>query len=192
MRHIAQLSLVTFNLGLKGILRTVLQMLRPIEKVMPETLANHEFPTQAAEPVEEHKYLLANSLVREDGFGPAIDLEQFRSHCVTIHLEIDHVVQHKALRLSVWGSEDGTNWGNDPLVALPPKHYCGNYAVPLDLSRYPEVRYLRAGWRTTSCEHSTSATLFGFSVVVEPSTFRQRLEERGKTAVTAASSVLTN
>lgn len=159
---------------------------------MPETPITHASVTEAAEPFEEHKYLLANSLVREDGFGPAIDLGPYRGHAVTIHLEIDHVVQHKALRLTVWGSEDGTNWGSFPLAALPPKHYCGNYAVPLDLSRYPEVRYLRAGWRTTSCEHSSVATVFGFSVVVEPSTFRHRMADRAKTAVTAASSVLTN
>jgi hypothetical protein len=169
-----------------------LEVLSPIEKAMPETLLNHESITAAAEPVEEHKYLLANSLVHEDGFGPGIDLGRFRGHAVAIHLEIDHVVQHKALRLSVWGSADGTNWGSVPLVSLPPKHYCGNYAVPLDLSRYPEVRYLRAGWKTISCQHSAAATLFGFSVIVEPPTRRHRLADKPKTAATAASSVLTN
>lgn len=158
---------------------------------MPETLASHVTVTQGA-GLEEHKCLLANSLVHEDGFGPAIDVGRFRGHAVTIHLEIDHVVQHKALRLSVWGSADGTNWDSVPLVSIPPKHYCGNYAVPLDLSHYPEVRYLRAGWKTTNCEHSSVATLFGFSVVLEQPTVRHRLANRPRTAVTAASSVSTN
>jgi len=124
-----------------------------------------------AGPAEAHKHLLANRLVQSDGFGPAIELGSLSGRLMVLHLEIDHVVQHKALCVSVWGSTDGTEWGDVPLLSLPPKHYCGNYLVALDLSEHPEVRYLRVGWKTTSWERS-GTTLFGFSVVLEPSSFR--------------------
>ncbi|HTR37881.1 MAG TPA: hypothetical protein VMH80_18360 [Bryobacteraceae bacterium] len=154
---------------------------------MIETVPSAQSVTEPPEPLGEHKHLLANRLVHEDGFGPAIDIGPFQGHTLAIHLEIDHVMQHRALRLSVWGSPDGVAWGDAPLISLPPKHYCGNYIVQLDLSKHPDVRYLRAGWKTSSWEHGSSTTLFGFSVVLEPNTHQRGLADRSQYAASAGS-----
>ncbi len=156
---------------------------KAIHEAMIETVPSAQSITEPPEPAAEHKHLLANRLVREDGFGPAIDIGSLKGHALAIHLEIDHVVQHKALWLSVWGSADGVDWA--PLMSLPPKHYCGNYIVPLDLSHYPEVRYLRAGWKTSSWTHGGASALFGLSVVLEPTT--SRFSDRSQYAATAGS-----
>ncbi|HUA20244.1 MAG TPA: hypothetical protein VMB25_15960 [Bryobacteraceae bacterium] len=153
---------------------------------MSETVANIQAVSAEAVEPTEHKHLLANRLVHEDGFGPAIDLGPVRAQALAIHLEVDQIMQHQALCLSVWGSGDGVDWGPAPLLSLPPKHYCGNYIVPLDLSQHPEVRYLRASWKACSWGPRGAATLFGFSVVLEPADFRRREWDRSRRAATAA------
>jgi len=145
-----------------------------LTKAMTECPPNTSSVTIARDASEAPNYLLANCLVSADGFGPPIALGPLEAQPLVIRLQIDHTVQHKSLSISVWGSADGAEWGDRPLAALPPKTYCGDYLMRLDLSQHPEVRYLRVGWKTSSWHQTNAVTLFGFSVFLEGSDFRRR------------------
>ncbi len=92
------------------------------------------------------QYLVPPCTERSDGQGPVVDLGLDRSDLFVITLGINHVAEHECLTISVWGSVDGVDWGDEPLVALPDKCYCGVYSTFLDLAKHPQVRYLRVQW----------------------------------------------
>jgi len=82
---------------------------------------------------------------------------------------IHHVIENEKLIVSIWGSPDGNNWGDKPLVTFPPKSYCGIYATFLNLSRHPEIRYLRASWSMDRFGRGGQDPMFGFQISVQES-----------------------
>ena len=113
--------------------------------------------------------LLSQCLERADGTGPTIDLGHDRSSLLVISMSINHVIENERLTLSIWGSADGNDWGNKPLISFPPKSYCGIYSTFLNLTLYPDVRYLRAKWSMARCGRGEWAPLFGFQVSAQKS-----------------------
>ena len=61
-------------------------------------------------------------------------------------LGITRIIEQESLDVSIWGSEDGNEWGTKPLLAFPQKFYCGTYQILVDLSAHPDVRHVRAKW----------------------------------------------
>jgi len=106
--------------------------------------------------------LLSPCLDRRDGTGPTIDLGLDPASLLVISMGINHVIENERLTLSIWGSVDGNDWGEKPLVSFPPKAYCGVYSTFLNLAAHPQVRYLRAKWNMVRCGHSEGDPLFGF------------------------------
>jgi len=113
--------------------------------------------------------LLTPCLERADGAGPTIDLGHDRSSLLVISMGINHVIENERLTLSIWGSSDGNDWGDKPLISFPPKSYCGLYSMFLDLAPYPGVRYVRARWNMARCGRGEWAPLFGFYVSAQES-----------------------
>ena len=81
------------------------------------------------------------------------------SEIVRLTLGITRIIAQESLEVSVWGSEDGEHW--EPLIAFPQKFYCGTYSMIADLTRHPDVRYLRAHWKVGRWMQDDRAPLSG-------------------------------
>jgi hypothetical protein len=115
------------------------------------------------------KCLLADCVRHEDGAGPAVDLNEFRSKLLVITLGINAVVERTGLTVSVWGSPDQADWGAAPLVTLRQRQYCGVYSALLNLAHRPDVRFLRVQWNISRWGKGQRAAQFGFEVFLEES-----------------------
>ena len=115
--------------------------------------------------------LLSENVFRLDGSGSDLALEAARGKPLLLKLGITRALEHQSLDLSVWGSADQSHW--QQLTAFPKKFYCGTYLQVLDLTRLPEIRFLRAQWKMSRWERGDDASpLFGFSLSVEETKLR--------------------
>lgn len=112
-------------------------------------------------------FLVPETVVREDGAGPVLDLGPSQGKPLKLTLGITRIVEQESLELSIWGSPDQENWGAKPLAVFPQKFYCGVYSLLLDLQAHPELRYLRAQWKVNRWGRGPLTPLFGFYVVAE-------------------------
>jgi hypothetical protein len=113
--------------------------------------------------------LLSPSLECGDGTGPAIDLGRDHADLLVISMGINHVIENERLTISIWGSMDGNDWGDTPLVSFPPKAYCGIYSTFLNLAAHPHVRCLRATWNMVRWGQRQGTPLFGFYATAQES-----------------------
>jgi len=112
-------------------------------------------------------FLVPESVVREEGASPALDVGSSQGKSLTLTLGITRIIEQETLEVSIWGSADQTNWGAKPLAAFPQKFYCVVYRLPLDLAPNPEIRFLRAQWKVGRWGRGTPAPLFGIYVVAQ-------------------------
>jgi hypothetical protein len=110
------------------------------------------------------KILLPESVTREDGAGPEIQLERGGKNLL-LTLGITRILEKEILDVSVWGSADGRHWRQ--IAAFPRKFYCGTYSMVVDLSRHSEIRYLRAQWTMGTWDMQEPKPLFGFYLHAE-------------------------
>jgi hypothetical protein len=85
-------------------------------------------------------------------------------------LGIDRILEQESLDVSLWGSPDNEHW--ERLSAFPQKSYCGNYSMMLDLTRRPQIRYLRAQWSMRRWAAGDRGPLFGFHLFAEEARYR--------------------
>jgi hypothetical protein len=114
-----------------------------------------------------------NTVVREKGDGPAIDLSSASGKVLLLTLNITDVIEQQSLDVSVWGSPDGSNWGEKPLLAFPQKFYRGEHPLLLDLSKRPEIKFARAHWEVNRWGHHAQGPRFelGLRAKVVPQDF---------------------
>ena|SRR5687767_13622761 len=112
-------------------------------------------------------FLLPENVCREDGVGPILDLGAAQGNFISLTLGITRIIEQESLEVGIWGSPDGIEWGARPLQSLPQKFYCGTYAFLLDLSRYPENRYLRAQWKMNRWGRGEQQPMFEFYVFAD-------------------------
>jgi|SRR5580692_10605530 hypothetical protein len=110
-------------------------------------------------------YILPENVARENGAGDIITLESGRGKPLLLTLGITRTTEQERLEMSVWGSPDRDRWRL--LETFPQKFYCGTYSLGLDLTRHPDVRYLRAEWKMSRWGGGEAAPLFGFYLVME-------------------------
>ncbi len=84
--------------------------------------------------------------VEANGEGEKFDLSASRTRTFRCTLEITDQIEQESIDVSVWGSEDGENWGTKPILKLPQRFYRGETRAVLDLSLRPEVKFIRAKW----------------------------------------------
>lgn len=106
-------------------------------------------------------FLIPETVIREDGEGPAIALGPSQGKLLSLTLGITRIVEQESLDVSVWGSADNVNWDAQPLVSFPQKFYCGASQLLLDLSEHPEVQYLRAKFKAGRWGVGDKKPLFG-------------------------------
>jgi hypothetical protein len=107
------------------------------------------------------QFLLPETIIREAGAGPELDLGEQQGGTLILTLGITRIIEQESIDLSIWGSTDGTDWGSRPLVAFPQKFYCGTYQILLDLAGHADVKYLRAKWQVNRWGKGTPKPLFG-------------------------------
>jgi hypothetical protein len=113
--------------------------------------------------------LLPETVAQADGIGPTADLGSAAGKLLVLTLEITRSVEQESLEVEVWGSTDGTTWGDKPIAVLPQKYYCGMYSMLINLSRRPEIRFLRLAWKMKRWARADNRPLFAFSAFVEES-----------------------
>jgi hypothetical protein len=118
------------------------------------------------------RFLLPETVIREDGSGPEVDLGAARCRLLVVSMGITRILEQQSLDMSVWGSADNVNWGEKPLASFPQKFYCGSYQILVDLTERPEVQYLRAAWKVNRWGYSPQKPLFGLYLFVEESAAR--------------------
>ncbi len=106
-------------------------------------------------------FLISERQVQENGLSPATDIGTPINEPIEIILGITHAKEQQSLDLSVWGSDDGQNWGDRPLVEFPQKYYCGTYQMVLRPLR-KRIRYLQARWNVSRLGHSPKPPVFEF------------------------------
>src|SRR5258708_7535543 len=84
--------------------------------------------------------------VTQNGDGAAQNIQSSESRTFLCTLEITDQVEQESLDVSVWGSEDGQNWAQKPILKMPQRFYRGETRQVLDLTLHPEVKFIRAKW----------------------------------------------
>jgi hypothetical protein len=107
------------------------------------------------------QFLLPETIIREAGVGPELDLGEQRGEGLLLTLGITRIVEQESIDISIWGSADGSEWGSKPLAVFPQKFYCGTYQILIDLTDSPAVRYLRAKWQANRWGKGDPKPLFG-------------------------------
>lgn len=112
-------------------------------------------------------FLLPEITIREAGTGEALDVAEAAGGVLLFTLGITRIIEQQSLDVSIWGSQDGKEWGAKPLISFPQKFYCGTYQILLDLTQHPEVRYLRAKWQVARWGKGDPRPLFGSYVFAQ-------------------------
>ena len=112
-------------------------------------------------------FLLPEQVVRQNGESPAFALGKEPETGLTITLGITRIIEQESLDLAIWGSADGQNWGDKPMLKFPQKFYCGTYTLLLDLSEQPQTRHLKVSWKLNRWGRGEPTPLFGFYVFAQ-------------------------
>lgn len=94
----------------------------------------------------EIELIPAGMRLTANGEGEAHDIGASQTRTFLCVMVITDQIEQESLDLSIWGSEDGQNWGTKPLLMMPQRFYRGETRQILDLSVRREVRFIRAKW----------------------------------------------
>ena len=81
-----------------------------------------------------------------NGEGEPQDIGASQTRTFLCVMDITDQIEQESVDLSIWGSEDGQNWGTRPLLMMPQRFYRGETRQILDLSFRRETRFIRAKW----------------------------------------------
>lgn len=112
-------------------------------------------------------FLVPESEQRSDGESQAVELGRAADKLICLTLGITRIIEQESLDVAILGSADGKDWGSQPLISFPQKFYCGTYSILLDLSKSPDVAYLKAQWKMNRWGRGETKPLFEFYVFVE-------------------------
>src|SRR5512140_2439290 len=91
-------------------------------------------------------FLIPEQTVEAKGAGPALDLGDAAGKRFLVTLTITRILEQQALDISIWGSEDGTNFGQKSIAAFPQYFYAGEHQILVDLTATPGIKQLRGQW----------------------------------------------
>jgi hypothetical protein len=114
------------------------------------------------------QFLLTETTIRQDGSGAPVALESAAGGTIVVTLGITRIIEQESLDICIQGSADGQNWEAKPVAAFPQKFYCGTARLTLDLSKQPELKYLRAAWKLNRWGRGGSAPVFEVYVFATP------------------------
>jgi hypothetical protein len=112
-------------------------------------------------------FLLPEIVTRQDGAGSEMELAAAAGKPLLLTLGITNGIEQESLDVAIRGSADGQTWTEKPLLTFPQKFYCGTYALLLDLSAHPEIKYLRVQWKMNRWGRGEPTPQFGFYVFAQ-------------------------
>jgi hypothetical protein len=107
------------------------------------------------------------TVITAKGDGAPVEIGGAGNRVFLLTLRISKIVEQESMDLSIWGSADGANWGEKPLIAFPQKFYTGEHPLLLDLSAMADVKFLRAHWEVNRWGRGTEVPMFEFSVTIK-------------------------
>ena len=113
------------------------------------------------------EFLLTETTVREAGTGPDVALGEQQGGMLILTLGITRIIEQESIDVSLWGSVDGTDWGTKPLATFPQKFYCGTYQIIADLSKHPDVQYVRVKWNVNRWGKGEPKPLFSLYIFAQ-------------------------
>jgi len=105
--------------------------------------------------------------VEQGGAGPAYELGALAERPVMIVLRITEIIEQESLHVSIWGSADGKDWGQQALFWYPQKFYLGVAPAAIDLGKLPAIKYLQARWEVNRWGRGDPRPLFKFGVEIQ-------------------------
>lgn len=102
--------------------------------------------------------------VTAKGDGAAAEISAAETRVFLLTLNIVDVIEQESLDVSVFGSSDGSAWGEKSLVSFPQKFYRGQHPLLLDLRQQPEIKFLRAHWDVNRWGRGEVTPKFGFTL----------------------------
>jgi len=104
------------------------------------------------------------TVITAKGDGPAVDISPAVGKVFLLMLRITRIIEQESLDVSVWGSPDGTNFGQKALLTFPQKFYAGEHPLMVDLSAHPEIKFLRAHWDVNRWGRGSEVPMFEFQL----------------------------
>ncbi|HET7204998.1 MAG TPA: hypothetical protein VFI95_00330 [Terriglobales bacterium] len=108
-----------------------------------------------------------HTAVTAKGDGSAVDISAASNRVFLLTLKISAVVEQESLDVSIVGSSDGSTWGLKPLETFPQKFYRGQHPLLLDLTKNPDIKFLRAHWDVNRWGRGDETPRFEFTVAIK-------------------------
>ena len=147
-----------------GFLVALFVLLYRYWRVRMDTVAADETPTEPAVLNGWSAFLIPPTTVTAKGDGQVIPLPP-RNLLLT--LEITEIIEQQSIDVSIWGSADSVTWDDEPFLAFPQKFYQGQHPLLLDLSKHPEIKFLRAHWEVGRWGHQAEGPRFELQLSVK-------------------------
>lgn len=112
-------------------------------------------------------FLIPEQTVEAKGAGAALDLGAAAGKRFLLTLHITRIIEQEALDVSIWGSEDGTNFGQKAIAAFPQYFYTGEHQIMVDLTSQPQIKQLRGQWEVNRWGRGKLTPKFTFSVKIK-------------------------
>jgi len=106
------------------------------------------------------------TVVNAKGDGPAIDVSGAKGRIFLLTLAITNIIEQESIDVSIFGSGDGTTWDAKPVVAFPQKFYREEIPLLLNLTKRPEVKFIRAHWEVGRWGRGSETPMFEFHVTL--------------------------
>lgn len=113
-------------------------------------------------------YIVPPDTVAEaNGESAPFELGPLAGKPLLIVLRITEIIEQESLHVSVWGTDDGKNWGGKALFWFPQEFYRGVTPAALDLRQRPEIKFLQARWEVNRFGRGYPVPYFRFAVETE-------------------------
>lgn len=109
----------------------------------------------------------AGTRVTASGEGEPVDVSGSATRTFLVQMHITDVIEQQSLDLAIWGSADGQNWGQMPILRFPQRFYRGETRMVLDLTVKPEVKAIRARWTLNRWGRVAPTPMFVFGAHVK-------------------------
>jgi hypothetical protein len=105
--------------------------------------------------------------VETNGAGPPYELGALEGKPVMIVLRITEIIEQESLHVSIWGSADGKDWGQQALFWYPQKFYQGVAPAAVDLRQQPGIKFLQARWEVNRWGRGDPRPRFKFDIEIQ-------------------------